>query len=455
MNSDVRVIEARPYFSLEKPRFPLKFGAVVMTETTYCQVRVKVENRKGEIASGYGGMFLSDVWAFPTFAIPHDKKDQAMKKVTERFCSLVENYKEFAHPVKIFLDLEKELEKMAKEITGEFSFPEELPLLACLVSVSPVDGALHDAFGQVNRISTYDGYGKDFMDSDLSLWLGEEFKGKYIGDYLKKEYSRTIPVFHLVGGLDKLRESEVEEKDPRDGFPNSLEKWIAEDGLFCLKVKLKGTDLEWDLDRFLSVAGIAHRVSPRKTFYFSADTNEQCETPDYIVEFLDKVKKKDAKAFAELLYIEQPTERELRCHKFNMTELAKIKPVIIDESLISIEDYELAKELGWSGIALKVCKSQSASLLFVARASEDKIPYAVQDLTNPGIALIQSAGFAGRINTLKGVEANSHQFFPRTNLPESKVHPGIFKRTDGCLNLQTLKGYGLGYQMERIERKWD
>jgi len=43
--------------------------------------------------------------------------------------------------------------------------------------------------------------------------------------------------------LDKLRASEVGADAPRDGRPNSLDAWIEQDGVYCLKVKLRGTDL--------------------------------------------------------------------------------------------------------------------------------------------------------------------------------------------------------------------
>ncbi|OGS22254.1 MAG: hypothetical protein A2252_06750 [Elusimicrobia bacterium RIFOXYA2_FULL_39_19] len=456
MNSDIKVLEIKAYFSLELARYPLKFGAVTMDRITYAQIKVKVQNKAGNTAYGYGSIFLSDVWAFPTFAISHEEKDKAMSEITRRFSKMVLDYKEFAHPVEIFMDLEEDLKKLTKDISKEFNFKEEMPFLAGLVSASPIDAALHDAFGNVNNISTYDGYSKDFMKHDISRWLGNSFKGKYISDYIKKSYGEKIPVFHLVGGLDKLLESEIDSKDPKDGLPVSLEKWAEADGLFCLKVKLRGKDLQWDVDRFVDVVKVTHKSNKEaKEFFFTVDTNEQCETPQYMIDFCMKVKEKYPLALEEMLYIEQPTERDLRLHKYDMSKLSKIKPVMIDESLISFEDFDLAMDLGWSGVALKVCKCHSSALLFMAKADEAKIKYTVQDLTNPGIALLQSAGFASRINTIKGVEANAHQFYPNTSLPEAKVHPGVFKREKGCLNLTTLKGSGFGYQMDKINRKFE
>jgi hypothetical protein len=127
--------------------------------------------------------------------------------------------------------------------------------------------------------------------------------------------------------------------------------------------------------------------------------------------------------------------------------------VILDESLTTLDDFELAMELGWSGIALKTCKCQSSDLLFLAKAEESGIPYTIQDLTNPGLALLQSVGLAARTNTLKGVEGNSRQYFPQISQAEAKVHPGIFRVKDGQVSTASLTGTGLGFRVNEIERQ--
>ena len=76
-------------------------------------------------------------------------------------------------------------------------------------------------------------------------------------------------------------------------------------------------------------------------------------------------------AFDRVQYIEQPTHRDLRAHPENrMHEAAKIKPVVIDESLIDLESLQLARELGYSGVALKACKGHSEALLMGGRGAE-------------------------------------------------------------------------------------
>lgn len=453
MQSDIKILEVESSFTPLKFRTPLKFGAVVIEDIVYSQVRVKVENHRGEVAEGFGGILLSDGWAWPSKVVEHSQREKTMKEVTKKLCQLFSSDKEFGHPVQVFFNLEEEFKKINKEVYERLNLKEEMPFLGVLLCASPIDAAIHDAFGKVNEIPIYNGYGREFM-SDLSPWLGQEFKGKYIADYIRKEYLPKIPVFHLVGGLDKLRKSEVDENDPQDGLPNSLEEWIERDGLTCAKIKLKGNDLNWDVNRTLEIVRVSHEMKSsqnRGELYFSIDTNEQCENPEYLIEMLNKIKEKSPRAFEEILYLEQPTERDLNSHSFDLHQLSEIKPILLDESLINLENFVRARELGWSGIALKTCKGQSADLIFIAKASEEKIPYSVQDLTNPKLSLIQSVGLAARIKTIKGVEANARQFIPFASEREEKVHPELFNLKDGEVSTKSIKGFGFGYQMEKIK----
>ena len=64
-----------------------------------------------------------------------------------------------------------------------------------------------------------------------------------------------------------------------------------------------------------------------------------------------------------------------------MHRAAEIKPVVIDESLIDLESLELAREQGYSGVALKACKGHSGALLMGAAAQKHRLFLCVQDLT--------------------------------------------------------------------------
>ena len=456
MQSDIRVRSVETFKVMTRCRTPLKFGAVVIDELPIGYTRVTVENRRGQVATGWGAMFLMDLWAWPVSQAPHEAKNQVMCHLLDAYAGVIGSYNEFGHPLEIFMATKADLQRMSACLCNRFTPGETMPYLGALICASPIDHALHDAFGHVNGIDSYHGYGPEHMDFDLSRYLGSAYRGVYPAQFLRQAYAPAVPVFHLVGGLDLLRKSEVTAAFPQDGLPNALDEWIARDGVFCLKVKLQGRNLEWDINRTLEVSQIYHdvRATVRPDLparpYLTADTNEQCASPDYMIEYLCKVREQAPQVYEEILYLEQPTERDLTAQRWDLRPLAQYKPVLIDESLATVEDFALALELGWSGIALKSCKCLSSDLLFVPMAELNRIPYAVQDLTKTSIALIESVGLAARTHTILGVEANSRQFFPAANTLAAAVHPELYNVRNGVARTATLRGTGLGLQVEQM-----
>jgi len=52
-----------------------------------------------------------------------------------------------------------------------------------------------------------------------------------------------------------------------------------------------------------------------------------------------------------------------------------------------------------------------------------------------------------------GVETNAMQFYPDASAPEEKIHPGIYRRRNGTVDLSSIKGSGFGYQLKKIKRE--
>jgi len=448
VKSDIRIIEIEPSFRAEPLRTPLKFGTGVVREITSFTARAKVESGTGQVAEGYGQILLSDVWAFPSLKLSHDERDRALREMSIRYCKVVSGFPHPAHPIDIHFETKEELLALRKEVQKALGLSEEIPVLAALLSASPVDAALHDAFGHANGISSYEGYAPPFLRWDLSRFLGSEFRGEHISNYLRDSFLPELPIFHLVGGMDKLRCSEVTGEDPKDGLPVALEEWIERDGVFCFKVKLKGNDIEWDVERTKAVAEVAReslmKLGKRK-FYFSVDSNEMCESPEYVKEYYIKLREASKEAFDALLYYEQPTERELERHGFDMREVGRIKPVIADEGVTDLEKLDLAISLGWSGVALKTCKGHSSALLYIAKVAKKGLFYTVQDLTNPGRSFVHSAGLAARSFPMMGVEYNSRQYLPHSDEDIQRKHRDLFVVRGGKIRTDSIGKIGLGY----------
>ncbi len=456
LDSDIKIINLEPFYRTDRFRVPLKFGSVVVTDSTSLIVKATVENRKGEIADGWGAMPLMDKWAFPDPSVSHEKKFEAMKQVGEGTCKILEkrSSKSFAHPIDIMLGTKNEILKIAKKVNREVGLKVPMPVLGVLVSTSPIDAAIHDAFGRVNKMCSYEGYSLEYMEHDLSFYLGDEFRGRYISDYLRPHYVEELPVFHLVGALDKLRRDEVDASDPNDGLPVSLDEWIERDGVFCLKVKLSGIDIDWDVERTKAVAEIAYETLKRRgqeKFFLSVDSNEMNRDPDVTLEYLRKLKRISPLAFNNLLYLEQPTERDLTCHVFSMKKVAEIEAVLADEGVTDFESFDLALRLGWSGVAIKTCKWHSSSLLYICNMEHQKIPYSIQDLTCPGLAMIHSASLASRTNPIKGFEYNARQYLPFAYKEVQERHRSLFRVRDGVVRTDTLTALGLGFAIEGIK----
>jgi L-alanine-DL-glutamate epimerase-like enolase superfamily enzyme len=228
-----------------------------------------------------------------------------------------------------------------------------------------------------------------------------------------------------------------------DGLPNTLGEWIVQDQLTHLKVKLNGNNADWDVERILAVDRVATGTASRP-FTYSLDFNEQCPNVDYLLDVLRRVKEGSAACFDRVAYVEQPTARDLDAHPENrMHRAAELKPVVIDESLVDYRSLLLAREQGYSGVALKSCKGQSQSVVLAAAAQKFGMFLCVQDLTCPGQSFLQSAGLAAHIGPVTAIEGNARQYCPAANAEHAKKFPGVFAIRDGQIDTSVLAGIGL------------
>ena len=330
-----------------------------------------------------------------------------------------------------------------------------MPWLAALVCCSVFDQAIHDAYGNSLQRPVYETYGPEFINRDLSAFLQPaadadvSFKGKCVRDFLLPKRLDRLPAWHLVGGLDLLDKSELTGSEPDDGYPVLLDDWIQRDGLKCLKVKLRGNNAEWDFQRMVNVGRIAIE---RGVEHLSADFNCTVNDPAYVNEVLDRLRREHPQIFDMTLYVEQPFPYELEQHRIDVRSVSARKPLFLDESAHDWRLVRLGRELGWTGVALKTCKTQSGALLSACWARAHGMQLMVQDLTNPMLAQIPHVLLAAHVGTIMGIETNATQFYPDASMPEAAVHPGIYKRRSGLIDLSTIRGAGFGYRINEIRR---
>lgn len=397
-------------------------------------------------------MPLGNLWSFPSQAVCYDASLEAMKKLASRIEWLLSDYRKYSHPIDVQWESESSYFHEARGVSSEMNLAEPIPALCTLVTASPFDAALHDAFGKASSINCYLGYGPAFMTHDLSYYLGPEFRGEYLDHYISSTPKPFVSLYHSVGALDPLSDVDLRFR-LGDDLPETLAEWIEKEAITHFKIKLNGADLNADVERVANIEKVVGEAEARrgvKEWKYCCDFNEHCKDVDYLLAFLDAVKTQSPVFLQRLQYIEQPTARDLKSNLQNdMHKAAAIIPVVIDESLIDLESFHLSRQLGYSGVALKVCKGQSNALLMAAAAHRVNSFLCVQDLTCPGASLVHSVGLAAHIPGVSTIEANSRQYVPSANQAWVDKFPGIFKVSHGRFETGGLGGPGLGVVQDR------
>jgi len=444
--NDTEILHVRLHFVPVTMRTPLKFGNAVVTDVTTARVCVRLRVGTTE-AEGWGETPLNIGWLWPSTLDYTERKNRL-----EAFCGRIAKAlpglsagtaadRLTGHPMQIG-------NALVEDHLPDWRAEADLPYLAALGCLSAFDLAIHDAFGEALERPTYETYGAEF-GCELAPFLGPDFAGKTVADFLEPA-PQTLPVWHLVGGLDPLEESDLTGSEPDDDYPVLLADWIKRDGLTCLKIKLRGTDSAWDYSRLVRIDQIA---APLGVEHLTADFNCTVTDPAYVNELLDRLAAEHPETHARVLYVEQPFPYELEEHPIDVHSVSERKPLFMDESAHDWKLVRMGRELGWNGVALKVCKTQTGALLSLCWGKHHGMGLMVQDLTNPMLAQIPHVQLAAHAGTIMGVESNGMQFYPAASAPEEAVHPGLYRRRAGVLDRSSLGPTGFGYRVADIERE--
>ncbi len=453
--TDIQLKDVALYFLPVETRVPLKFGPETLTSVTCARVRVTVQDQTGATAIGWGETPLSVQWVWPS-QLPYAPRHEALKAFCLVLAEAWNNFNAKGHAMEIGHSfIEDSLPGLLDAFNSGRDAEEPMPWLAALVCCSAFDIAVHDAYGTIHKRPVYSTYNDSFMNEDLSHFLrdntddGQQFAGKYPQDFLAAERPDKLPAWHLVGGKDLLDDSERTGSEPDDGYPVVLTDWIERDGLKCLKIKLTGTDAEWDYDRLAKVGAISLNQNVE---HLTTDFNCTVTDPEYVNAILDKLAAELPDVYDMILYVEQPFPYDLEKNRIDVHTVSQRKPLFMDESAHDWRLVKLGRELGWTGVALKTCKTQTGALLSLCWAKAHGMGLMVQDLTNPMLAQVPHALLAAHAETIMGVETNGMQFYPEASLPEAQIHPGLYTRRKGTLDLSTLTGPGFGYEVDKIDR---
>ena len=194
------------YFLPIRTRMPLKFGPETTTEVTCARVRLTVADARGRTAEGWGetpaerpvGLaepalvrgaargpeaILRRRWSRPGRAsrargIPIEVGDAFARRGACPACS-----------------------RRANAERGADGEAEPMPWLAALVCLSAFDLALHDAYGVLHGVPTYQTYNAEFMNADLARYLDPGRGGRRL---VRREVSGRLPRLPAPRGVARL-----------------------------------------------------------------------------------------------------------------------------------------------------------------------------------------------------------------------------------------------------------
>ena len=167
---------------------------------------------------------------------------------------------------------------------------------------------------------------------------------------------------------------------------------------------------------------------------------------------------------ASVAFIEQPVKRA-QALAGDVSELAEMKPVIIDESDDSVEAFPRARRLGYTGVSSKTCKGLYKSILNAARCrlwnreeGAERYFMSGEDLTlQAGLAVQQDLALASLLG-LAHVERNGHHYvngmaaLPQAEYmvcyPNVKMQAPFYKAAP---NLKLVQLLSAGYDAVDIE----
>ncbi len=453
--TDIRPLAASLHFLPVTTRVPLKFGSETLDRVSCARVYLRVSNRGGEEAVGCGETPLSVAWMWPG-PLSFESRERVLKAFCRKLADAWSSFDVMGDAIEVgHAFLRERLPILVDEINAARPGEEPMPWLAALVCCSAFDLALHDAFGMCAGLPVYSMYGPEHLNRDLASYITPaggariSFNNKFPRHYFASSVPSRLPVWHMVGGLDAVDPAELNGGEPGDGYPVLLRDWIASDGLRYLKFKLRGDDEAWDYARTVQIGQLALGLGVE---WLTADFNCTVTDPSYVVSYLDRLLVEQPAIYARLLYVEQPFPYDLRQNPIDVHAISARKPLFMDESAHDWTYIAEGRALGWTGVALKTCKTQTGALLSGCWARAHGMTLMVQDLTNPMLAMIPHALLAANFGTIMGIESNAVQFYPDASLPEAAIHPGLYRRRDGMISLESIHGPGFGYRLDEIVR---
>jgi L-alanine-DL-glutamate epimerase-like enolase superfamily enzyme len=402
---------------------PLVLSTGSIDDLTEAKVSLLIESESGLQAEGFGTIYLSDLWAWPEPSMSHSDRVAILESLTcqlATFCG-EQCQAEYVHPLELGL-------RIHEFAVHTMHTDRIVPALARAMCASPFDAAVHDALGVALGCSAFAFYDQPVAIPSADRYFPQSGVIDAIGQLIQSPRGE-LPAWWIVNKSDPL--------------PESMAAAYERGGYRCFKLKITGQNTEADVARTVLTYLSARSLGISEPSLV-VDSNEANPDAESVMDYLDRLSRTNHDAYCALAYIEQPTGRDIRVDRFDWRQVARRKPVLLDEGLTDLSILPVALEQGWSGLALKTCKGHSMLLATAAWAHQHGMLLTLQDLTNPGFSLIHAALVGACLPTMNGAELNSPQFTPAANADFVPRLRGLFEPQQGVHRLPPELPVGLG-----------
>jgi hypothetical protein len=423
-----------------KLRLPFRFGVITVTEGRQAVIRARIALADGRTATGVAAEALGAKW-FDKSAAFSDA--QNLDQLRQALGLAIELYRArgWSTPFGLYAGT------YADQLTGG----AELGLVPLVASYGPalLDRAILDALGRALGLSFADMIRRN-VPGIAATDLTPDLAGYDLPRFLAGlQPGADIAVRHTVGLLDPIvAADQAPGERVDDGLPETLEEVVRHYRGRYYKLKVAG-DVAADLARLTSIAAVLDRDAG--DYRATLDGNEQYDDVEGIAELWRRMAETPALArlVAATLFIEQPIKRASALQK-PVTALARLKPLIIDESDGELGTFPAALRLGYRGVSSKNCKGLYKSILNAARVAKlnAETPareyfMSAEDLTTlAGVSVQQDLALVSLLG-LTHVERNGHHFIDGMSfVPEqeqaafARAHPDLYDRSAGPARLR-------------------
>jgi hypothetical protein len=331
-----------------------------------------------------------------------------------------------------------------------------------------------DAVGRLTGRSLAELVRRGDLGIDLGETFPEELSGRDLREFLPAEPLRRLHLRHTVGLIDPITAADRAQGEAPvgDGLPETLEDYLALDGVSYLKIKVAG-ELAADLDRLAAIAGVMARFEGDRRFGVTLDGNEQYRALDGFLALVEGLKSRPAlrALYESILFIEQPLERSVAMDpsvKPALERLGRDKPVIIDEADGWVTAFAEAIPLGYRGTSHKNCKGVYKSLHNLAlaavhneRVGRPELFLSAEDLSNLPVVPLQADLAVVALLGINHVERNGHHYFRglghlteaeksdalahHADLYAYRDHEVFLRILDGAIDVASLQTPGMGF----------